>query len=364
MPAGEMRDLLKGVGVAAATRAVQPVLTGVKLEAHDDLLTASATDLEVGVRRAVPAVVRRAGACCLDHARLLKVLAEVDGVVELAAEGDGVRVRVVGQKGKWDLPARDPAEFPAVPEANGGAGATADAPALHKAIRQAEYAANRKDNSPRYSVNGVRFEAGGPGLMLVGTDLKRVGVGECPAAVGDGWPADVLVPVRAVKMIAALPDYGTVSLSATRNDLIVTAGDTVVYTRLVNGKFPDWRKIVPKGAAHTFAADAAGFGAAVRRAAVTSDDESKRVDIRFAGGVATLTARGPDTGESEVEVDVPGADFEMAVAFDPAYLGDIFRACLEAGSPTCEVELTDGCKPAVFRWAGGMGLVMPMGDRE
>ena len=106
------------------------------------------------------------------------------------------------------------------------------------------------------------------------------------------------------------------------------------------------------------------FFAKVRQAAITSDDESKRVDFGFSAGKVTMKARGPETGSSEVEMDLPeyhGGDID--IAFDPAYLTEMFRAI--DGETTAVLEMTDGQKPAVFRVGDNyLYLVMPMGDRE
>ncbi len=100
------------------------------------------------------------------------------------------------------------------------------------------------------------------------------------------------------------------------------------------------------------------------RAAVTSDDENKRVDITFSQDAAVLRAMGAETGASEVEAEVPGCSFDLDIAFDPTYLSGVWKAAVEAGAEYLQTELNGSDKPAVFRWEGGLGLVMPMGQRE
>lgn len=361
MEAGDLLALLKAVHKAVAQRTTKPVLAMVKLRAADDALTATATDLEVGLRASAACKVLRAGEACVAPGKLMSVLAEVGGLVELCHDGDVVRLKVVGRKDKWQFPARPPDEFPDLPGGGGEAVAVLGAD-LRRAVRQAEYAASTKDNNPRFNCNGVLFEAGDGGLVLVGTDTKRLAVGECPADVPAGFkPA--LVPLKAVRLLVDLCPDGPAVLRFTGNDVLAECGGAVVYSRLLEGRFPQWRQFVPKRAA--FAGPLGlDFIQAVRAAAITSDDENKRVDVAFAGGSAVLTAAGAETGASEVVVDVPGCDFELKVAFDPAYLQGVWKAAAEAGAEGVAAEFGGSDKPAVFRWAGGMGLVMPMGERE
>jgi DNA polymerase-3 subunit beta len=364
IPGWELLALVKEAQTAVAARTTKPVLTCVLLDAHDDLLTVTGMDLEVGCRRTASAVVRRAGRCCVPADRLAKVLGEIAGVAELHADGDTLVVRVVGQKSKWTLPVYDAAEFPDFPQAIDGGKFTAEASALVRALDQSEYAAGRQDSSPRYAVNALLVEAVDGGVSLVGTDTKRIGSAGVTAAV-DGWPEGVLVPLRAVKAIrAAVAGFdGPVVVTANRNEIEVVAGGACVWSRLVSGRFPMWRQIVPKTSAHTFVADAAALGAKVKQAAVTADDELRRVDVTFSPGLVRMAAKGAETGASEVEMPL-AIDFDLEIAFDPVYLRGVCAACLEAGGSEMTVRITDSSKPAVFEWGGGMALVMPMGERD
>jgi DNA polymerase-3 subunit beta len=98
----------------------------------------------------------------------------------------------------------------------------------------------------------------------------------------------------------------------------------------------------------------------VRQAKIMTDDESKRVDMTFAAGKVTMTARGAATGSSEVVLPLPDYDGpEVQIAFDPEYLVEFLRA-LE-GETTVTLEMSDGGKPALFRCGDGyMYLVMPL----
>lgn len=356
--------------MAVAARSTKPILSNVKAVAHDDALVIQATDLEVGIRYELRGIkVNRGGSAILQVGKLLNILKEATDL-EVTIDAGEETTRVTMRGGKYELPGGDPAEFPDVPTFDpGGRFHEISAGVLRTMIKRTAFAANRKDNSPRYSVNGVLWEANGKSARLVATDLKRLAIAEGPAELhgtADEKPPSHLVPLKAIQLLERnLTDDGErIRVALNTNDALFQTERATIYTRLVQGKFPMYQQIVPKKSAVQFPVNVPDFFAKVRQAAITSDDESKRVDFHFSGPKVTMQARGPETGSSEVELELPeypGDDID--IAFDPSYLTEMFRAI--DGEPTAVLEMTNREKPAVFRVGDQyMYLVMPMGDRE
>jgi DNA polymerase-3 subunit beta len=356
--------------MAVAARSTIPVLANVKAVAHDDALVLMATDNEVGIRYELRGIkVSRAGAAILQVGRLVNILREAtDTEVTIDAGEETTRVTMRG--GKYELPSGDPAEFPDVPTFDAaGRFHEISAGVLRTMIKRTAFAANRKDNSPRYSVNGVLWEATGKSARLVATDLKRLAIADGPCELhgkADDKPPSHLVPLKAIALLERnLSDDGErIRVALNTNDALFQTERATVYTRLVQGKFPMYQQIVPKKSNVKFPLSVPDFASKVRQAAITSDDESKRVDFHFSGQKVTMQARGPETGSSEVVLELaeyPGD--EIDIAFDPAYLTEMFRAI--DGEPSVVLEMSGREKPAVFRLGEHyLYLVMPMGDRE
>jgi DNA polymerase-3 subunit beta len=144
------------------------------------------------------------------------------------------------------------------------------------------------------------------------------------------------------------------------NEALFENGPVLIHTKLVEGRFPPYRDIIPKKSAVKLPLPTADFLSRVRQAAIMTDDETKRVDFSFERGKVTLKAQGAETGSSEVVLDLPdyaGADVE--IAFDPQYLVEMLRAI--EGEPTLTLEMTDGQKPALFKVGDNyVYLVMPL----
>lgn len=356
--------------MAVAPRTTKPVLSNVKAIAHDDALVLMATDLEVGIRYELRGIkVSRGGSAILQVGKLVNILREATDA-ELTIDAGAETTKVTMRGGRYELPGGDPAEFPDVPTFDdGGRYHEVTAGVLRTMIKRTQFAANRKDSSARFSVHGVLWEAEKGKARLVATDTKRLALMEGPAELfgePEAKPQSHLVPLKAIALLERnLTDDGErIRVALKTNDALFQTERATIYTRLVEGRFPPYQQIMPKKSAIRFAFSAPDFFAKVRQAAITSDDESRRVDFGFSRGKVTMKARGAETGSSEVELDLPEYPGpEVNIAFDPAYLTEMFRAI--DGEPTAVLEMTDGGKPAVFRLGDQyLYLVMPMGDRE
>lgn len=352
-------------GAAVAARTTKPILSNVKAVAQDDALTLMATDLEVGIRYELRGVkVSRAGSAILPVARLVSILRETtDADITLDAGEDVTTIKLT--TGRFEMPGGDPAEFPDIPTFDAGDRYhEITAGALRTLIKRTAFAADKKETT-RFAVSGVLWEADGGKARLVATDTKRLALCEGPADVrGEADPKGQshLIPLKTVGLLERnLADDGELIRVALKpNEALFQTERALIHTRLVEGRFPPYRNIIPKKMDVRLPVAAADLLARVRQAAIMTDDESKRVDFHFEPGKVTLTARGPETGSSEVVMHLPDYDGPTVdIAFDPAYLTEMLRAI--EGEPTAVLEMTDGTKPAVFRVGDGyLYLVMPL----
>jgi DNA polymerase-3 subunit beta len=353
------------VGSAVAARTTKPILAHMKAVAKDDALVLMGTDTEVGIRYELRGVgVKRAGAAILPPGRLIAILRE-SADPEVAIEGTDAHTVVKTSTGKFELPAHPADEFPDIPELDaGGYYHEIAAGVLKTMIRRTAFAADKKEGT-RWAVTGVLWEAEKDKARLVATDTKRLAMVEGPAVV-HGTPEGKTPPLIPTKAITLLDrnlgdDAEPIQIALRPNGAMFQTGRWLIHTKLVEGKFPPYKDIIPKKAMVKVRLDPAAFASRVRQAAIMTDDESKRVDFDFQSGKVTLQARGAETGSSEVELALDGFDGPaVEIAFDPQYLLEMFRAV--EGEPSVTLEMTDGQKPAVFRVGDNyLYLVMPMG---
>jgi DNA polymerase-3 subunit beta len=359
------------VSAAVPARTPKEILSNVKAVAQEDGLTLVAFDTEVGMRYELRGIlVKRAGASILPINQLTQILREsTDEELELDSNEEGTKIKI--GTSRYSLHTRPVDEFPDIPAFDDG-GRYHEIPAgiLRKMIKQTAFAADKKDSGGRFALKGVLWEAEGKVARLVATDTKRLAMCECPAAVygpADKTKITPLVPPKAMALLERnlIDDGELVRVGLRTNDALFQTERAMIYTTLVQGRYPPYRDILSqtkKNATVTVALPVDGFLARVRQARIMTDDESKRVDMTFTPGKVSMEARGAQTGSSEVELALPEYEGpEVKIAFDPEYLIEFFRA-LE-GETTVSLEMNDGTKPVLFKCGENyVYLVMPLAD--
>jgi DNA polymerase-3 subunit beta len=357
------------VSAAVPVRTPKEVLSCVKAVAQDDGITLVAFDTEVGIRYETRGVnVKRAGSAILPINQLTQILREsTDDDISLDSNAEGT-VAKLGTS-KFELPTRPVDEFPDIPAFDdGGRYHEITAGILRTMINRTAFAADKKDSASRFALKGVLWEAEGKQARLVATDTKRLALCEGPATVHG--PADKvkMTPVVPLKAIALLErnlidDGELVRVGLRANDAQFQTDRAMIYTTLVQGRYAPYRDIISKTRKDStvkIPLPVEGFFSRVRQAKIMTDDESKRVDMTFASGKVTMTARGAATGSSEVVLALPDYEGpEVSIAFDPEYLVEFLRS-LE-GEATVTLEMADGGKPALFKCGDNyLYLVMPL----
>jgi DNA polymerase-3 subunit beta len=348
--------------VAVPSRDVKPILRNLKAIADGDRCTLLATDLELGIRLEVRGVrVDEPGEAILPAARTLAILRESTDD-ELAIEADAQACQVRGQFNEFEMSGEDPAHFPDVPAFSDEKYHELPAGALREMIRRTIFAA--ATDNPRYAVTGVLWELEGDKARLVATDGRRLAVMDGVATPhGDHHTKGQthVVPTKAMSLLERNlqdPDE-PVRVSLRPNEALFKTERAMIYSRLVEGRYPPYREVFPKKQTVKVPLTVGPFHAAVRQAAIMTDEESKRVVFTFAKKKLTLQARGAATGRSKVELPVEYDGKGIEISFDPRFLTDMLRVLNPDDGLT--LELTDGNSVALFRAGDHYSyVVMPL----
>ncbi len=335
---------------AVAPRDVKPILRNLKAIAETDRCTLMATDLELGIRLEVRGVkVEEPGEAILPSARTLAILRESPDE-ELALEADTNQCVVRGQYNEFEMPGEDPANFPDVPAFAEEKYHELTAGCLREMIRRTIFAVAAEN--PRYALTGILWEVEPSQARLVATDGRRLAVVQGPATAHGEHETKNQTPVVPTKAMSLLernlqdPDE-VVRVSIRPNEVLFKTERAMIYTRLVEGRYPPYREVFPKKQTVKVALTAGPFLAAVRQAAIMTDEESKKVVFTFAKKKLTLQASGAETGRSKVELPLDYDGKSLEIKFDPRFLTDMLRVLEPDAALT--LELVDGGSPALFR---------------
>lgn len=353
--------------VAAAVapqRSPKPILQNVKIDALKDSVVVTATDMEVGVRLSADDVeVESPGTVVLPVARFGLILRELgDEKLTIDVGPDGAVV--TGKTSRYELPVQDPDEFPPVEAFDDQSYVDIPARSLKEMIRRTVFAADAENT--RFALSGVLFEISDDGsITAVGTDGRRLAKMEGSGTIVGEKPNEnlmTIVPTRTLQLVERmLPDDETVvSMAPHNNDLRFRTPKGMFYSRLVEGRFPKWRDVLPKQRESIKVEMMVGpLHAALRQAAIVVDAESRGVDFTFGGGNLVLSSKTAEIGESRIEVPIPYDGEEVGIALDHRFFADMLKVLPQDKQITLDVEGPDAA--AYCTTDDGYGyVIMPL----
>ncbi len=323
----------------------------------------TATDMEVGIRIDVEGIdAEVGGAAVLPVDRFGSLLREAtDEHLQIETNDKGAIVK--GERSEFQLPAENPDEFPVVAEFSETTYHTATSRFIKELIRRTLFATDTE--SSRYALGGVLLEMDENSIVAVGTDGRRLAKMAGPAQSIEGHATGeqmVIVPTRSMQLIerALVDDDSEVQICARANDILVRNAQTTVYTRLVEGRFPKWRDVLPdKPGQASFDMAVGPLLSAIRQAAVVASDESRGIDFSFGEGTLVLSGRTAEVGQSRVELPIPYDGQEVVVTLDHRYVTDFLKV-LEP-SATFKISVDGSEAPALFSTDDGYGyVIMPL----
>jgi DNA polymerase-3 subunit beta len=163
-----------------------------------------------------------------------------------------------------------------------------------------------------------------------------------------------VIPTKALSLIErSIPDAsgdaggGEALLAVHANEALVKVGSSTIYSRLVEGRFPKYRDVMPAKAQTTVDLIVGPFYSAIRQAQIVTEEDSRGVDFRFASGLLTLTSKSADVGQSVIQLPISYDGAELAILFDPRFIADFLRV-LEP-ERQIRLDLIDAESAAVFR---------------
>jgi DNA polymerase-3 subunit beta len=364
-PRSTLLSAFQIVGAAVPARTTIPVYQNIKAVADGEKLTLMATDLEVGIRFDLRGGgdnnlhISEPGSAILPAARLTNILRESsDTSVKL--DSDERRTRIQTSTSEYEMPGEDPATFT---DFSGETYHEMAAGDLQRMIRRTVFAAAKDEG--KYAMRGVLWDLEEKKARLVATDGKRLAINSGPCvAQGEVKTHSTLLPPKAMSLLERILADGDaaqpVQISLRTNDALFRTEKAVIYSRLVEGRFPPYRDVMPKKFNVKVPLVVGEFLSAVRQAAIMTDDESKRIIFSFSAGKVTLKAQGSTTGKSLVTLAL--ADFSgpaIEISFDPAYLTEMLRVL--DGSDALQLDMVDGSKSAVFRQGDDyVHLIVPL----
>ncbi len=355
-----LRPLTLVAGVVER-RQTLPVLSNVLIQVDDDQVALTGTDLEVElIGRTVASLVEASGAVTVPARKLMDICKSLpeQADIQLALE-DGRAVLRSGRS-RFTLSTLPAAEFPNIEESEGSTELSLPRGTLKHLIDTTAFAMAQQD--VRYYLNGMLLELRANLVRAVATDGHRLAVCARPADIQIEPPQQLIVPRKGIIELARLLDDSDdpVTLTLGSNHLRAHTGDFTFTSKLVDGKFPDYERVVPKGGDKVLIADRAELRRVLSRTAILSNEKYRGVRLHLEEDNLKVMANNPEQEEAEENVAMEYSGPAMEIGFNVGYLVDVLGVLDE---DRVQMTLADPNSSALLEEPGGgdaLYVVMPM----
>ncbi|MEM9587289.1 MAG: DNA polymerase III subunit beta [Planctomycetota bacterium] len=363
----QRESLTNAFGLAAGIapqRSPKEILQNVKFTASGDKLVLTATDMEVGIRLELDegVEIENEGTALMPVQRINAILRECNDE-SLTFETTDSGITVSGAQSRFQIPSGNPDEFPAVEGFEESKYHVIPTRLFREMVKRTVFATDAE--SSRYALGGVLLEMTESDVLAVGTDGRRLarmaGKGE---SVGEHKTVgtNTIVPTRAMQLMerAVSDKLESVEIACRENDLLLRTGPAVIFSRLVEGRYPNWRQVFPQRTDATQVDLTVGpLFTALRQAAIVTDHESRGIDFTFADGTLKLEASAAELGQSKVQLPIAYDGDPITLTMDHRYVADFCKAL--DNESTLILEIESGNAPALFTTDDGYGyVIMPM----
>jgi DNA polymerase-3 subunit beta len=328
----KLQEGLAAVSGSIPTRTTLPVLSNILLETESDGLRLSGTDLDTSVSIRVPAEVEAGGSITAPARKLQEIARELPPApVNLSAQGDAITIS--SGRSRFRLNGLSKDEFPAFPVVGFDESWRVTGRELNELITHVSFAVSTEETRP--ILNGVLWELGAHEMRMVATNGHRLAKMTIPRS-GSGAEGQLIVHPRALVQVQKLFRADEeVEVARSDNHLGFRGGNVQIYTRLIEGPYPNYEQVIPKDNDKILIADRAGLTGAIRRMAIVASDQTHRIRLSVGGPMMKFSVQTPDLGEGSEELPVEYQGDPLEIGFNANYMLELLRYM-----PTDEVKLS------------------------
>jgi len=338
--------VLGRVGGVVEKRQTLPILGNILLTAGEGCLEVAGTDLEVEIRTKMEAEVDDKGEMTVPARKIVEIIRALPEGIEVSFTVEKERVSVVAGRSRFALSTLPASDFPMMEVKEELVGFEVEQGNLRRLLDKTCFAMAQQD--VRYYLNGLLLEVMPNRLVLVATDGHRLAKVEEEVGLEVEEEVQVIVPRKTVMELRKLLEAEKnekAKIAITGRNLRAVLGKTVLTSKLVDGRYPDYRRVIPQNLERVAYADRELFRHALLRTAILSNEKYRGVELRWGKGLLRLQAHNPEQEEAEEELEIQYAEDEVVMGFNAGYLVDVLNVLEEA---LVEVYFTDSYTSAVL----------------
>lgn len=365
----ERATLLKALGHVQAVvekRNTIPILSNVLISAGPNGASFAATDLDIEILETADARCDREGMVTAPAHTLYDITRKLpDGAdVTLEMTGEDPRLILKAGRSNFSLPSLPPGDFPVMPTEDLEHSFSLPAAALARLIDKTRFAISTEET--RYYLNGIHLHAseqdGRKTLRAVATDGVRLALAEVDLPDGAAGMPGVIVPRKTVQEIRRLLEDSSedVEVSVSEGKIRFRLGKAVLTSKLIDGAFPDYERVIPRGNTRMMSVENKRFAEAVDRVATISMEKSRSVKLSLGDDTLVLAVNNPESGQAEEELAVSYSDEGFSIGFNARYMLDVAS---QIEGDQAQFHFADAASPALVTDSGdpdALYVLMPL----
>jgi len=337
---------IQSVQTAINTKSTLPILANILIEATDNNVVLTTTNLDIGIISTIPIKPSIAGAITIPAKKFSDIIKELPGeeTISISVKKNN-QVSIECGKNTFKIMGLPKEEFPQLPEFKDKDSITFEQKKLKKLLKMTGFAVSHDET--RYVLNGILFIVKPTYIRLVATDGRRLAMIEDKVQLPKALERKFIVPTKAVdELDRILGEEGDVEVFLSDNQAFFDAGHTRLVSRLIEGEFPNYEQVIPKEVKEKITASKEKFLSAIKRVALFTNPDSMAVRVDLGKDKIVMSKNTPYLGEARVEIDAEYKGKDISVGFNPDYLIDLLK---NIDQDTINLELTDAEKPGVVR---------------
>ena len=351
---------LQQVGGVVERRQTLPILANILVNARNGALSITATDLEVEMKTVAQVNCDGEMDFTLPARKLIDICKALPEGADIRISVEGERATLRSGRSRFTLGILPANDYPLIEPMASNYHFTVKEGLLKKLIERTHFAMAQQD--VRYYLNGMLLEIREGMVRTVATDGHRLALSESECELGEGIEAQVIIPRKAVLELARLLADGddSVEVDISSNHIRLGMGDTVFTSKLIDGRFPDYNRVIPINTNKIVIAKKEELKQALQRTSILSNEKYRGIRFQFSTGVLELLAHNPEQEEAEEELEIDYKGEDLVIGFNVGYLIEVLNVLQ---SDTVQLSLSDSNSSCLVEEPGSSGckyVIMPM----
>lgn len=316
------------------TKGAMPILSNILINTGSKVIDIFATDLDVGIRDSISANIISEGSVTINGKKIHEIVRELPNEeIHFKSGDDNNWINLKCKKSSFKIACLPPEEYPAFPAYKEDDDLVIDISLLKEMLKKTNFAISNDET--RYTLNGVLLESEKQKISMVGTDGHRLAFFQKENGLEKQDNLEIIIPKKTQAELLKMLEAGssdqkkkgkTVSISVEKNHVAFKMDKMVLVSRLIDGRFPNYRQVIPSDNTKNIVINRDDFLHALRRVAILADEKSRMVKFGVQNNLMTLVSDNSELGEAREEIDMEYKGEAVTIGLNAKYVIDILNA--------------------------------------